>query len=475
MNHDNMNRRGFLRRGGALSVGALTVPWAMNLAGLAEAAAAQAEQTDDYKALVCVFLQGGNDQGNTIVPVDDAGYSLYAHLRGGLALPLDQMAPGRLTPATSAGLNGRQLALSPGLSALSGLFNDDKRLAVLLNIGPLVEPTTRAQFLSRSVGLPPKLFSHNDQQSVWQSYGAEGTILGWGGLIGDAGLARNATASLTCVNLSGNTVFVAGAQAGQFMVNPHGPDELLAKTAANVFGSQACVDAFLKLAQTEEPSVHRLAKEHSAIMRRAMSTNDVLRAQLDLVSEPAALAPGGSNSLAYQLNTAARIIAAHQGLGRNGGVKRQVFFVSLGGFDMHDNLSTQHQDLLTKLGTALLQFDADLVKLGMSKQVTTFTASDFGRTLSSNGDGSDHGWGSHHLVMGGAVRGGHFYGEWPDVSDHETGAHNIGQGRLLPTMSVDHLAASLAGWMGVTDPAALKQIAPHLANFPGASPLSTLF
>ncbi|HEX5356334.1 MAG TPA: DUF1501 domain-containing protein [Aquabacterium sp.] len=475
MNHDNMNRRGFLRRSGALSAGALTVPWAMNLAGLAEAAAAQADQTDDYKALVCVFLQGGNDQGNTIVPVDDAGYQLYARLRGGLALPLSQMAQSHLTPSTSAGLNGRQLALAPGLSTLSRLFNDDKRLAVLLNIGPLVEPTSRAQFRSRSVGLPPKLFSHNDQQSVWQSYSAEGATLGWGGLIGDAGLARNAAASLTCVNLSGNTVFVAGAQAGQFMVNPHGPDALLAKAAANVFGSQACTNAFLKLAQTEEPSVHRLAKEHSAIMSRAIVTNELLRAQLDQVSTPAALAPGGSNPLAYQLNTAARIIAAHQSLGANGGVKRQVFFVSLGGFDMHDNLSTQHQDLLTKLGDALLQFDTDLFNLGMSKQVTTFTASDFGRTLSSNGDGSDHGWGSHHLVMGGAVQGGRFYGEWPDVSDHEAGAHNIGQGRLLPTMSVDHLAVSLAGWMGVTDPAALKQIAPHLANFPGASPLANLF
>ncbi|MBI5924286.1 MAG: DUF1501 domain-containing protein [Aquabacterium sp.] len=472
MNHDKLNRRGFLRRSGALSMGALTVPWAMNLAALAEAAAAQADQTDDYKALVCVFLQGGNDQGNTIVPVDDAGYQLYARLRGGLALPLDQMAQSHLTPSTSAGLNGRQLALAPGLSKLSKLFNEDKRLAVLLNIGPLVEPTSREQFLSRSVDLPPKLFSHNDQQSVWQSYSAEGATVGWGGLIGDAWLASNAATSLTCVNLSGNTVFVAGAQAEQFMVNPHGPDALLAKTAANVFGSQACTDAFLKLAQTEEPSVHRLAKEHSAIMSRAIVTNELLRAQLDQVSKPEALAPGGNNPLAYQLNTVARIIAAQQKLGGNGGVKRQVFFVSLGGFDMHDNLSTQHQDLLSKLGDALLQFNTDL---GMSKQVTTFTASDFGRTLSSNGDGSDHGWGSHHLVMGGAVQGGRFYGEWPDVSDHETGAHNIGQGRLLPTMSVDHLAASLAGWMGVTDPKALQQIAPHLAKFPGASPSANLF
>jgi len=168
-------------------------------------------------------------------------------------------------------------------------------------------------------------------------------------------------------------------------------------------------------------------------------------------------------------------MAAHRSLGASGeGIRRQVFFVSLGGFDLHDNLSGQHPVLLAQLDEALAQLDADLGALQMRDQVTAFTASDFGRTLSSNGDGSDHGWGAHHFVMGGAVQGGRFWGAWPEVTDHDTGAQNIGQGRLLPTMAVDHLAEALARWMGVTDAASLARIAPHRAAFPGASPLAGL-
>jgi uncharacterized protein (DUF1501 family) len=474
MKADDMNRRAFLRRSGGIGLGAWATPWVMNLSGMAQAAAAQAAPSDDYKALVCVFLHGGNDQANSIVPIDDVGYASYAYLRGGLALPKTSLQAGALNPTSTAGLNGRQLALSPGLSGLSSLFNDRKRLAVLLNIGPLHEPTTRDQFFARSVSLPPKLFSHNDQQSVWQSHGAEGSSVGWGGLIGDQGLSGNATPALTCVNLAGNSVYLAGQQAGQFMVNPMGPDSLLAADAGWMSHSQACVDAFAQLTRTEAPEVHRMAKEHSAIMRRAWATNDTLRAQLDAIAVPAPLPAGGANPLAYQLNTAARIMAAHSRLG-TGGLKRQVFFVALGGFDLHDNLIGQHQALLKKVADALQQFDADLQALGLLNQVTLFTASDFGRTISSNGDGSDHGWGSHHLVMGGAVKGGRFYGSWPEVTDHEAGAHNIGQGRLLPSMSVDHLAAALAGWMGVTDAAAIQRIAPHLGQFAGVSPLAALF
>lgn len=478
------NRRGFLRRSGALSLGALSAPWVMNLAGMAEAAAAQAEPSDDYKALVCVFLQGGNDQGNTVIPVSDDDYQLYARLRGGLAMSKSSLAGKQLIPVNAASVAAPPLALAPALTSLLPLFNDKQRLALLLNIGPLHQPTSREQFLTRAVDLPDKLFSHNDQQSVWQSYGAEGSTTGWGGLIGDAGVAMNATTSLTCVNLAGNAVYLAGKgpSAGQFMVDSHGPVPLLVNDAAELgrlFGPQdagrgAFLDAFEAVVRTEEPSVHRLAKEHSAIMRRAMATNTVLMDALAGVTTIPKRVDDDA-PLATQLNTAARIMAAHKQLGANGGVKRQVFFVALGGFDTHDNARRQHSLLLGQLADALSQFDTDLEAAGLLDQVTTFTASDFGRTLTSNGDGSDHGWGSHHFVMGGAVKGGRLYGSWPDVTGFDTGAHNIGQGRLLPTMSVDHLAASLAGWMGVTDPAALKQIAPHLANFPGASPLANLF
>jgi uncharacterized protein (DUF1501 family) len=270
------------------------------------------------------------------------------------------------------------------------------------------------------------------------------------------------------------------------MVNPYEPDALMAINADNMFGSPKCVEAFISVTQTQDPSVHRLAKEHSAIMRRSVASNTVLLAQLPQADAkvPLRFAADGSltavgesdtpalkgNVLAAQLNTAARMIAIHKALG----LKRQVFFVSLGGFDTHDNLLLQHPLLLAKLANALKQFDTDLQALGMRDQVTTFTASDFGRTITSNGDGSDHGWGSHHIVMGGAVNGGRVYGQWPDITGFDTGTHNVGQGRLLPTMAVDHLADALARWMGVTDASALKQIAPHLGNFPSTSPLAGL-
>lgn len=473
----SLDRRGFLKRGGAASLGALAAPWAMNLAAMADAAAAAADATDDYKAVVCVFLQGGNDHGNTLIPVDDAGHAVYARLRGGLALPRAQLgASTLLNPVTSAGLQGRQLALAPSLSSLQGLFNTERRLAALLNIGPLRQPTTLAQFRARSVSLPRKLFSHNDQQSVWQSFEPEGSTVGWGGRLADQGLALNATAALTCVNLSGNAVFGAGERAGQFMVNPLGPERVQALDTASFLGSAACVDAFRKLVRTDDPSVHRVAKEHSLIMRRAMDVNALLLDQLAAVASPPARGPTG-NPLADQLRTAVRIMAAHRQLGAAGagGLKRQVFFVQMGGFDLHDNLLSQHPVLLQRLADALVQLDDDLGQLGMRKQVTAFTASDFGRTLSSNGDGSDHGWGGHHFVLGGAVQGGRFFGTWPDVTDFDAGEHNIGQGRLLPTLAVDHLSDALARWMGVTDPQALAALAPNLRNFPGASPLAGLF
>ncbi len=489
------SRRDFLRRGSALSLGVALPAWGMNLAAMvasANAAAAVSNTGDGYKALVCVFLQGGNDHANTVVPVDASGHALYARLRGALATPRAQLLP--LSPLASApavaGLGGGQLALSPALPKLQHLFNTDRRLAVLLNIGPLTQPTTLAQFRARSVALPPKLFSHNDQQSVWQSHAAEGSTVGWGGVIGDQGLLLNraaqATESLSCVNLAGNAVYLAGQQAGQFMVNPLGPDHLLALQPANMLGSQDCVDAFKALVGTEEPSVHRLAKEHSAIMRRAMETNAVLLDKLSAITVPAERTQPSGNPLADQLRTAVRIMAAHRSLGAAGaGLRRQVFFVSLGGFDLHDNLSGQHPVLLAQLDDALAQLDADLDAVQMRDQVTAFTASDFGRTLSSNGDGSDHGWGAHHFVMGGAVQGGRFWGDWPEVTDHDTGAQNIGQGRLLPTMAVDHLSEALARWMGVTDATlldnganngkkALDLIAPHRSAFAGNSPLTGL-
>lgn len=469
------DRRHFLRRSGAAAVAGAIGPWAMNLGALAEAAAAQAPG-DDYKALVCVFLQGGNDHGNTLVPYDTASHAQYLAARGEVAIDRAQLHATVLAPA-NAPPGGRQLAMAPAMVDLHQHFvNED--LAVLLNIGPLLRPTTLADVRANR-SLPPKLFSHNDQQAVWQSFQPEGgSLTGWGGLIGEQALppvgSRSVGDILACVNLSGNASFLNGDTTSQYMVNPMGIAPLMSDQH-DLFGVAGLSSAFEALSVNVPASSHWMARQHAQVMRRAREVSAELRAAMDrsgaLIRPLPAITSAAEyeeQRVALQLNMVARLIEARQALG----VRRQVFFVTLGGFDHHDRLSTLHPVLLQRVAKAMAAFQADLVTLGVSEQVTTFTASDFGRTMNSNGDGSDHGWGSHHVVMGGAVRGGRFYGQLPDVIGGDT---DIGQGRLLPTMSVDHLAAALARWMGVTDAAALARIAPNLANWSGRpDPLSGL-
>lgn len=449
MTSDAFSRRTFLQRGAALSLAGAAAPFALNLATMAEAAA-QSTSGTDYKALVCVFLQGGNDHGNTLVPYDDASHASYAAARGGVALRRDALA----STVLSANLGGRQVAMAPSLAPLKPLF-DAGRLAWLLNIGTLVQPTTLAQYAARSVPLPAKLFSHNDQQSAWQSYGAEGTLAGWGGLAADAIMSGNGRASLTCINTAGNAVYLSGRKAVPYMVNPAGVPSLYALNGG-LFGSAACANAFRQLV-TQTSQAHVLASEHARVMARAIDVNAQL--QTALAATPALATPfDGANALASQLRMVAQLIAARGRLG----MRRQVFFVSLPGFDLHDNLLSRHPALLGQLASALVSFQAAVDELNVANQVTTFTASDFGRTLSSNGDGSDHGWGGHHLVMGGAVRGNALYGQLPAAG--LGGDNDTGQGRLLPTMGVQQLAGALGRWMGVSA-ADLNTFNPGLGSF----------
>lgn len=453
----NLQRREFLRRGAALSAAGVAAPWALSLAAMGEVAAATT--VNDYKALVCVFLYGANDHNNTVVPFDTATHAAYTTIRASLATPRDQLlglAPRVALPS------GSQLGLAPQLTGLKSLF-DAGQMGVVLNVGPLVVPTTLAQYNAKSVPLPPKLFSHNDQQSIWQSSLAEGATSGWGGRLGDLFLANNTTSTFTCMNVSGNAVFMSGQQAVQYQVSSSGAVKLSATNGAS-FGSSAVSQALQTL--TQASSTHWFEAEHARIMKRAVQAEAQLSTGLAAV--PAlSTAFNSANSLATQLQMVARTIAARNALG----VKRQVFFVSLGGFDLHDNLVDQHPGLLTNVSDAISSFYAATVELGISNQVTTFTASDFGRTLTSNGDGSDHGWGSHHFVVGGAVAGQQFYGKLPTLAVN--GPDDVGQGRLLPTTSVDQLGATLATWFGV-QPSDLPLVFPNVGNFDmGTLPLFT--
>ena len=445
---EKIARRAFLRRAGQLGLAGVATPWALNLAAIGEAAAFTAT---DYKAIVCVFLYGGNDYGNTLVPFDNANYAKYAAIRTGIATPQASLAGTVLAPATPLP-GGMQLALAPELAPLKGIF-DAGRMAVQLNVGPLIQPTTLAQYSAKSVPLPPKLFSHNDQQSVWQSSLPEGSVLGWGGRMGDLALSNNGKATFTCVSVTGNAVYLAGQSAQAYQVSSGGAVPING-LKNGVYGSAACATALNSL--ITQASSNYMESAYSQTTQRSITAEGTVTAATSGVT--LATPFNTANPLAMQLQMVAKMIAGRSTLD----VKRQVFMVSLGGFDTHDFLPQNHPVLLGQVAEALKSFYDATKELGIDDKVTAFTASDFGRTLASNGDGSDHGWGSHHFVLGGAVNGKKYYGTAPAIAVN--GADDVGQGRLLPTTSVDQFAATLASWFGVSG-SELKLVVPNIVNY----------
>lgn len=465
---DLHSRRAFLRRSAQLGMAGTALPFALNLAAVGEAAAFTAT---DYKALVCVFLYGGNDYANTVITYDDDSYNKYSAARGGgagqtaggIALAKSALTPTLLAPTTPLA-GGRQYALHPAMTGLTNLFNTGKA-AVQLNVGPLVVPLTRAQYSSSNrtlYPLPPKLFSHNDQQSVWQSSSPEGSTVGWGGNIGDLALSSNGSSLFTCISVTGNAVFLSGDSALQYQVSTSGAIPING-VKNNVYGSTAVRGALTSLIQ--QSSSQTLENEYNRITARAVGAEAAITSGLAGVTLNTVFPTG--NPLADQLKMVARLIAARDTLGS----KRQVFLVSLGGFDLHDNLISQQPTLMQRVSEAMTAFYNATDELKIADKVTAFTASDFGRTLSSNGDGSDHGWGSHHFMVGGAVKGKAFYGKAPPVSITNTADANdqwhVGQGRLLPSTSVDQYAATLASWFGVSN-SELPGVLPNLSHFGGA-------
>jgi uncharacterized protein (DUF1501 family) len=499
------SRRLFLRRSGAMSalVGS-AAPLAMNLAAIGSAAA---QTQGDYKAVVCLFFYGGNDAFNMVLPTDAASWSAYQAIRTQAPDPIALLAAGTASnaaaaagsparlggvlPITPLNAQGRSFALHPLLGSLQKLFETDKRLAVIPNIGPLVLPTTKAQYALASHPKPVRLFSHNDQQNTWQALGPEGTTRGWGGRLGDLIASANTRPVFTAISASGNAVWLEGDGVRQYGVSSNGAVPLGVDAAGKVYGS-ADVGAALQRLATTTRSAHPFEADLAAVAQRSISAEQVLRTALRPASDPAfgtAPATGAyvaandpklrypnpltgleaPNSLAQQFQVVARLIDA--GISGASGAKRQVFFVSLGGFDTHDLQNRNQANLMAQLAQAMAYFDTALGNLNARDQVTTFTASDFGRTFTSNGDGTDHGWGSHHFVMGGAVKGGDLYGTFPTLgvknannNNFDSSADQIGNGSLLPQTSVDQLGATLANWFGVS-PADTLSVFPNLANF----------
>ncbi|QIQ85261.1 DUF1501 domain-containing protein [Erythrobacter sp.] len=455
-----ISRRAFMRRSGQLAMMGAASGYALGLAGLSDAAAFASG--DGYKALVCVFLLGGNDHANTLIPFDAANYARYSAIRGGLpangGIAIDRAAlTGQvLSPLEEQTLtDDMQLALAPTMPRLKSRF-DQGAMAPLLNVGPLIVPLTRAQFESENITSfprPAKLFSHNDQQSTWQSGRPEGSTSGWGGRIGDLAASSNTNSMFTAINATGNAVFLSGDEVQPYGIAPAGAIEIGA-LGRNFYGSGAASDALRSLITAQ--GNHVFAADYATMNARSIQYSGFINDAISGVN--LATDFGSGNSLASQLQIVARLIAGRNQLG----VKRQVFLVATGGFDNHDGLIGTHEGLLAGVDFALDAFYRAMVEIGVADRVTTFTASDFGRTLSSNGDGSDHGWGSHHFVLGGAVRGGQFYGTAPTISVEDDG--QVGQGRLLPTTSVDQYSATLAKWFGVSD-AEIPLVSPNIGNF----------
>ncbi|MFG6443531.1 DUF1501 domain-containing protein [Roseateles sp. LKC17W] len=469
--HTGASRRSFLRAVSGLAASAAIphhgLPLATSLAGLAAMASqnSQAATTTGYKALVCLYLNGGSDSHNWVVPLDASGYAEYAAARRELAWQAD-----RLQAITATGqAAGRAFGMPLELAPLRELY-EAGQAAIVANVGPLTRPITKAEYLAGS-GVPAKLYSHNDQASTWQSLAPEGAPSGWGGRMGDILMSANAQPVFTAVSASGNAVFLAGSNVSQYQVGVEGPISANAMSGTSVFGSTSAGSALQRAYAAT--ATDKLQMEYARVMQRSLGANTLLQTALAGANVPTIPATtiaqlNGVNTtldkinLARQLRMVLQIIAANQALG----MRRQVFMVQMGGFDTHNNQMRDQPVHMAQVAQSISYFMAALNSLGLQNNVTLFTASDFGRTLLSNGDGSDHGWGSHHVVAGGAVKGRQIFGNFP-VTALGTST-DVGAGRLLPTTGVTQLASSLAGWMGLNT-SEQQIVLPNVGNF-GAGP-----
>lgn len=428
--HQSLARRAFLRQAAQLSAVAGT-PFALNLMGIG---AASAQTAGDHKALVCIFLAGGNDHANTVVPRSGTAYNAYQQARPSLALPASS-----LLPISPSGYSGPELGLHPSLSALQPLFGQ-QRIALMANVGTLTQTITRTQWNSGRplVSVPHQLFSHSDQQGAWQTgLPDRASQTGWQGRMGDLlASAYNPGSQVSiAMSVAGNNMMQAGSSTIQYQLTTNGA----VRVSGPIPYSTQGVAAMRQL--MTETRAHLLEGELNRVAARAITSEAVVSSALSGVSLSTTFPATG---IGRQLQMVARMIAARSALGQ----RRQMFFVQHGGYDFHDNLLTDQSARLRELGDAMAAFYQATAALGVANQVTTFTASDFGRALQHNGRGSDHGWGGHHFVMGGAVQGNRVYGQFPTTALN--GPEDSGQGRLIPTTSVDEYAATLARWFGVS-------------------------
>jgi uncharacterized protein (DUF1501 family) len=440
-----MERRSFLQHAGALAGTA-----ALGQLGIL---AARAAPVSDYKALVCIFLHGGNDANNMIVPLDSAGYANYAQTRSYLALPQSQLLPLAVTGGTPL------YGLHPALPGLQSLWASGS-LAIVANVGTLAQPLTRTQYLSTATAKPESLFSHIDQQHQWQASisSTSSSSSGWGGRLSDQLLTLNVNSRVPpMISTGGNNLFVTGSASQALVIPTSGSFGL------NGFPNDS-VDAVRRGALVELLNVDQdmnLTQAAQAIMSGALTSSAILNPILTTTDATlAARFAGLAGNFAQQLLAIAKVIEARSVLGAS----RQVFLATLGSFDTHTNQLNQQHALFTQLDAALTAFHGAMADIGVGTTVTSFTMSDFSRNfLPNTGGGTDHAWGSHPLVIGDAVKGGTIYGTMPTLQlSGPDDASDLG--RWIPTIAVDQFAATLATWFGADAPA-LAAVLPNLSAF----------
>ncbi len=444
-----ITRRGFLTHSCALGVATATATTTLLSLGLARTAAAQS--APGYRALVCILLAGGNDSYNMLVPTDNDQFGEYSAIRTDLALQQNELLA---LPGTAS--NGRSYGVHPGMPELQSLFTNGEA-ALIANVGTLLEPFDAQAVESGIARLPLGLFSHADQINQWQTAVPDARIAqGWGGRIADLMQGINVQNGVSMnISLSGSNVFQSGNQIGEYSIDAAGDSA----PGINAYDDGTEFGAFRKRMVDEMLAVQQqniLRREYSRRLRGAIDAQSVFVDALQ--TSPALTTSFSPGYFSQALRQIARVIGARDALGAS----RQTFFVTVGGWDHHDDVLDNQANMLPAISAGLQEFRNALVELGVFNEVTTFTTSDFGRTLTSNGKGSDHGWGGHHIVMGGSVNGGSIYGDYPILS--ASSPLDVGRGVYAPTTSVDEYFAELAQWFGVSA-SELDQVLPNVRSF----------
>ena len=452
----NYNRRSFLKGAGAVSLSAAGM--ASLQSSMGSFLNAEAATTTGYKALVCVFLLGGADNHDIILPYDQTSYDRIASIRsslyGGYGASRNRGNLLPINPVNGSDFGSRQFAMPPELTGIRNLFESGKA-AVVGNVGPLIEPVTRSNW-ENQLGLPKRLFSHNDQQSTWMSSAPEGAQFGWGGRFADAALSAGANTNpeFTTITSLGNELFLTGENAAPFQI-----------------GLEGAVEVGLLNAMEDHPAADNLRHHFKA---GDFTSNNLLQRDIANIADGSIelnalyneslsnFQPFATSFSKRPLSKQLKAIAETIAIRNNLFMSRQVFFAAIGGFDTHGGQAKYLPSKLTQLDEAVTSFYAAMEEIGLGSDVTLFTASDFGRTLAVNGSGTDHGWGAHHFVVGNAVEGKRIYGDLPPPE--LDGDLDAGRGRLIPTTSVEQFAEPLGKWFGL-NATEVSEALPNLKNF----------